>query len=86
MGRSDYWKIVDYGTLLGILTASMKVGEALMPFVPMRSMVVGLVTYLTSSPTLATATPALVQYGTAPAVGAGMATIISLISLRLRRS
>ena len=46
---------VDYGTYIGVFTAVAKVGEALLPFLPMRSIMVGLMTSFSSSSAISAA-------------------------------
>ena len=48
-------KVVDYGTFIGVFTAVAKIGEALLPFLPMRNIIIGLMTSFTSSAALSSA-------------------------------
>ena len=79
-------KFVDYGTYIGVFTAVAKIGEALLPFLPMRSIIVGLMTSVTSSSALPAAGPAMLEYGTSPALGAGMFSVLSYAGYRFRRT
>ena len=79
-------KFVDYGTYIGVFTAVAKVGEALLPFLPMRSIMVGLMTSVSSSSAISAAGPAMVEYGTSSALGAGMFSFLSYAGYRFHRT
>ena len=52
-------KLVDRETYIGVFTAVAKIGEALLPFLLMRCIIGGLMTSISSSPSLPAAGPAM---------------------------
>ena len=76
--------VVDHDTYRGVFTAvATNKGSSLIPFLPMRYTIAGLMTSFTSSSTPADAGPAMIDYGTSPAMGAGMFSFLSYARYRL---